>query len=398
MTLLRRGIKASKPARGGGGDFARRRASSHNTIYNRSLKYINYPFFFIVMSLLLLGAVSLFSASAIYAENKGLGALFYTQRQALWMLIGLGFAVFAARTDLERLRRFIKPAFAATAFLLLLTLFMPPIANVRRWIPLGFMKLQMSEFAKIAVVLYLADFIDRNISAIQADWRRVIKPFCASCVIFLLIAAEPDLGTPALLFVVMMFLFFTSGIKLRFIMGPLAAAVFILLIEIFRHPYRLERMMTFMSPIKHAAGAGYQLTQSLLAVGSGGWFGKGLGASKLKLLYLPEAHTDFIFSIMAEEMGLAGGLLIVGLFTALLVKGARIARNAPSLYTSLAAFGLTLVLTLQAFFNISMAIGLLPTKGIPLPFFSYGGSSILASLIMTGIILNISAHRSGTRC
>ncbi|OGR99069.1 MAG: cell division protein FtsW [Elusimicrobia bacterium GWF2_62_30] len=348
--------------------------------------------------LLLLGLVSLFSASAIYAENKGLGALFYTKRQGLWILMGLGLAAAAARADLEKLREYIKPVFAVTALLLLITLFMPPIAKVRRWIPLGFMKLQMSEFAKVAVVLYLADFFDRNISTIQTDWRRMIKPFCAVCVILLLIAVEPDLGTPVLLFGVTMFLFFSAGIKLRFILGPVLAALPVVVLAIVFNSYRLARLKTFLSPFENIKGTGYQLSQSLLAVGSGGWFGKGLGGSQLKLLYLPEAHTDFIFPIFAEEMGLAGTLLVVGLFTALLVKGARIARNAPSLYTALAAFGFTLVITLQAFFNMSMAIGLIPTKGIPLPFFSYGGSSILASLLMTGIILNVSAHRSGTRC
>ncbi|MDO8806579.1 MAG: FtsW/RodA/SpoVE family cell cycle protein, partial [Elusimicrobiota bacterium] len=162
-----------------------------------------------------------------------------------------------------------------------------------------------------------------------------------------------------------------------------------------RKPYRIARLKNFLSPWDDSAGTGYQLVQSLLAVGSGGWFGKGIGASKLKLMYLPVPHTDFIFPVVAEELGLIGGLFIVGLFTALLLKGARIARNAPSLYTALAAFGLTLVITLQAFFNLAMTIGLLPTKGIPLPFFSYGGSSILTSMIMVGIILNISAHRSG---
>jgi cell division protein FtsW len=135
----------------------------------------------------------------------------------------------------------------------------------------------------------------------------------------------------------------------------------------------------------------------MLAVGSGGWFGKGIGASKLKLMYLPVPHTDFIFSVVAEELGLVGGLFITGLFTAFLLKGARIARNAPSLYTALAALGLTLLISLQAFYNIGMNIGILPTKGIPLPFFSYGGSSIWASMIMVGIILNISAHRSGQK-
>ncbi|MEI7529009.1 MAG: putative lipid II flippase FtsW [Elusimicrobiota bacterium] len=375
-----------------------RHKPSHNHIANRSLKYINYPFLFIVCFLLMLGLVSLFSASAIYTETKGWGTFYYTLQQGKWILIGLAAAAYFTRTDLEKWRRVIKPGFALTALLLLITLFMPPVAHVRRWIPLGFMKLQMSEFAKLAIILYLADHFDRNMSAIQADWKTLVRPFIAVCVLLVLIAAEPDLGTPALLFAVMLFLFGAAGVKPRYILAPLSAGTLVVVIGILTSPYRLARLKSFLTPLEHSAGSGYQLTQSLFAVGSGGWFGKGFGASKLKLMYLPEAHTDFIFPIVAEEMGLAGGLLIVGLFTALLVKGARIAANAPSLYTSLTALGLTLVITLQAFFNLSMAIGLIPTKGIPLPFFSYGGSSIVVTLIMTGIILNISAHRSSTRC
>jgi len=369
----------------------------HNVIANRSLRHINYPFLFIVFALLLLGLVSLFSASAIFAENKGLGAFHYAQRQSLWIIIGLVCAAIAARADLEKLRCWIKPAFALTALLLVITLFMPPVANVKRWIPLGFMKLQMSEFAKLAVILYLADYFDRNMSAIQTSWKALRKPFLAICVILALIAAEPDLGTPAMLFTIMLFLFAAAGVRLHYVLAPFAAGAVTVIILILTSKYRLARLTSFLTPLEHANGIGYQLTQSLYAVGSGGWFGKGLGASKLKLLYLPEAHTDFIFPIVAEEIGLVGGLFIVGLFTALLVKGTRIAVNAPSLYTSLTAFGLTLVITLQAFFNISMAIGLIPTKGIPLPFFSYGGSSIVATLLMAGLILNISAHRSTTR-
>lgn len=377
-------------------DFAsKRQRLSYNVITNRSLKYVDYPFFFIVSILLVMGLVFLYSASALYAVNKGLDSLFYAEKQALYMLLGFGLMAAAARLDLEKVRRYIKPLVIVTLALLAVTLLMPPVAHVRRWIPLGFMKLQMSEFAKPVLVLYLADFFDRSASRIQADWRELLRPFGVSVLFFVLIAAEPDLGTPALLFVVTMAVFFAGGVKLRYILAPIAAAVPVLIEELLRKPYRIARLKSFLSPWDDASGTGYQLVQSLLAVGSGGWFGKGLGASKLKLMYLPEPHTDFIFPVVAEEIGLVGGLFITALFAALLVKGARIARNAPSLYTSLAAFGLTLTLTLQAFFNLSMAIGLIPTKGIPLPFFSYGGSSILASMIMVGLILNVSAHRSG---
>jgi cell division protein FtsW len=377
-------------------DFASKRQKlSYNVIANRSLKYMDYPFFFIVAGLLVIGLVSLFSASALYASNKGLDSLFYTKKQALYMILGFGLMAAAARADLEKLRPFIKPAVLVTLFLLLLTLFMPPVAHVRRWIPLGFMKLQMSEFAKPVLVLYLADFFDRSASRIQADWRELLKPFAVILLFLGLIAAEPDLGTPALLFAVSLALFYSAGVKWRYLLAPLGVGLLVFIEEMARKPYRIARLKNFLSPWQDASGTGYQLVQSLLAVGSGGWFGKGLGASKLKLMYLPEPHTDFIFPVVAEELGLAGGLLITALFTGILIKGARIARNAPSLYSSLAALGLTLAISLQAFMNLAMTVGLMPTKGIPLPFFSYGGSSILASMLMVGLILNISAHRSG---
>ena len=207
---------------------------------------------------------------------------------------------------------------------------------------------------------------------------------------------EPDLGTPALIFAVTILMFFAAGVKRRFILATIAVGAAIFIEELFRNPYRITRLKTFLSPFEKVSTSGWQLTQSLLAVGSGGWLGKGLGASQLKLLYLPEPHTDFIFSVIAEETGFLGSMLIVLLFLGLLIKGVRIARNAPSFYTSLAALGLTLMITGQAFFNIAMTMGLLPTKGIPLPFFSYGGSSMLTSLIAVGIILNISAHRNQT--
>lgn len=379
-------------------DYAsRRRKPAYNVIHNRSLRYIDYQLFFIVTGLLMLGLVCLFSSSALYASNKGLASLFFVKKQALYILLGFGLMAAAAKVDLERIRPYIKPAVVVTLLLLLITLFMPPVAHVRRWIPLGFMKLQVSEFAKVVLVLYLADFFDRNASRINTEWKETAKPLTVMVLFLVLIGLEPDLGTPALMFAVAAAMFFAAGLRLRYLLMPIGAAVLVGIEELFRKPYRIARLKNFLSPWDDASGTGYQLVQSLLAVGSGGWFGKGLGASKLKLMYIPEPHTDFIFPVIAEELGLVGGLLITGLFAALLLKGARIARNAPSLYTALAAFGLVLMITLQAFFNISMAIGLIPTKGIPLPFFSYGGSSILSSMIMIGIILNISGHRSGAR-
>ena len=372
---------------------AKRQRPSSNTIPSHGFRNMDYSLFSIVFFLLAFGLVSLFSASAIYAGNKGLDSFFYVKRQAIYMIAGLVLTGIVVRLDLEKARRLIKPAVIASLALLVITLFMPPVAHVRRWIPLGPVKLQMSEFAKVVLMLYLADYFDRNNSRLKTSWKAMAWPFAVTGAFCALIACEPDLGTPALMFAAALMLFFAAGARLKYILLPFAAVIPLFLFELLRHPYRIARLKTFLSPWQDASGAGYQLVQSLLAVGSGGWFGKGFGASKLKLMYLPEPHTDFIFPVIAEELGLAGGLVLVALFTAFLVKGARAARNAPSLYTALAALGLSLVVALQAFFNLSMAIGLIPTKGIPLPFFSYGGSSILASLIAVGVILNISAHR-----
>ncbi|HCC48079.1 MAG TPA: putative lipid II flippase FtsW [Elusimicrobia bacterium] len=377
-------------------DYAsKRQKPAYNVINNRNLRFMDYPLFFVVIILLAMGLVSLFSASAIWAGSKGLDTLFFTKKQALFMLTGFGLMAAAMRLDLERVRPYIKPAFLVTAALLLLTLFMPKVAGARRWIPLGFMKLQTSEFAKIIVILYLADYFDRNMSRLKENWRELLKPLVATLVVLALIAAGPDLGTPALIFGVALFMAGAAGVPLKFVLAPLLAAIPVIIVQFILFPYRIARLKAVLSPWNDTSGKGYQLVQGMLAVGSGGWFGKGLGASKLKLMYIPEPHTDFIFPVVAEELGLVGGLFITGLFTALLLKGARIARNAPSIFTSLTALGLTLLISLQAFYNIGMSIGILPTKGIPLPFFSYGGSSIWSAMIMVGIILNVSAHRSG---
>jgi len=376
--------------------IARKRRPIYNALTARNFKYVDFSILFIILSLLCLGFIALYSASSIYAANKGMDSLFFAKRQGLWILAGLCAAALMSRIDIEKARPLIKPAVVLTLALLTVTLFMPPVAHVRRWIPLGIMKLQTSEFAKVILVLYLADFFDRKHSRLATDWKQLMKPLGVMGAFLVLIGLEPDLGTPALMFAAALFLFFSAGVKIGHILLPIAAMVPVAILELFRHPYRIARIKTFLSPDSDASGAGYQLMQSLLAVGSGGWAGKGLGASQIKLMYLPEPHTDFIFSVVAEEMGLIGSLLIVILFLALLIKGVRVARNAQTLYSALAALGLTLTISLQAFFNIAMTIGLIPTKGIPLPFFSYGGSSILATMIGAGIILSVSAHRNSS--
>lgn len=372
--------------RGGPGLFA-------GLFTSRSLRYADYHFLIAVAALLLTGLVSLYSASAIYAENKGLSSFFFVKRQLIWTFAGLAGMWAVMNLELEKFRKFIKPIMLGTLALLLATLFMPPVAHVRRWIPLGFMNLQVSEFAKLAVVLYLADYFDKNISRILKDWRQLVRPLVVTLLTLALIAMQPDLGTPALIFAVALTMLFCSGVRLRYILAPLGFGLLVFIEELIRKPYRLARFKNFLSPWDDASGTGYQLVQSLLAIGSGGWFGVGLGASKLKLMYLPEPHTDFIFAVAAEELGLFGSLLIAGLFGYLLLRGLRLARNATTFFSAIAASGMVLVICLQAFFNMAMTLGLTPTKGIPLPFFSYGGSSMITMLLAAGFVLNISAHR-----
>ena len=351
---------------------------------------VDYALLGCVLALLALGVVMVYSASAILAERSLGNPLYFFKRQLIWAVVSLAAMGLVSRYDYNRLREWVGPVFLATAVALVAALFFPPIAGVRRWIRLGPVGLQPAEFAKLAVILFLAAYLDRKHSKLRSPVHGLAIPLAAVGVLLVLIGKEPDLGTPVLIFGVSILMLFVAGADVRWLFGALAAALPVVAIELWRKPYRRARLLSFLSPFENMKGAGYQLSQSLLAVGSGGWFGKGFGASKLKLMYLPTPHTDFIFPVVCEELGLVGAALILGLFAALLVRGIRIARAAPNLFGTLLACGITFSLALQAFFNISMSIGLIPTKGIPLPFFSYGGSGLLASMLGVGVLLNVS--------
>ena len=364
-----------------------------NLFNNKNFKHMDYSFLLVSGILLIFGLLSLYSASAIYATNKYADSFYYLKRQTLWIFIGLGCMTFISGINYKKLRPYIKPAILLTLALLIITLFCPPIANVRRWIPLGLMNFQTSELAKLMILIYFADYFDRNISKISSNGRVLIQPMVVFALTLGLIALQPDLGTPAMIFVVSILIFFATGLKKRHIFIPIVAMIPALIYEIFSRSYRIERIKAFLSPWGDQANTSYQISQSLLAVGSGGWSGKGLGASKLKLMYLPEVHTDFIFPIIAEELGMIGAMVVVSLFLFLLLKGIKIAKSANNLFSSLLVIGIMFTITLQAFFNIAMTIGIAPTKGLPLPFFSYGGSSMVMTLIGIGIVLNISAQK-----
>lgn len=352
------------------------------------------PFDFILLAaaltLTVLGVVMVYSASVISAEQTMGKPLYFFERQLVWAVISLTVMGWISRLDYNRLREWLAPIYGVTAFFLLAALFFRPIAGARRWIHLGPIGIQPAEFAKLTSVLFLASYLDRKHSKLNSPVSGLVTPLAVIGVLLALIGKEPDLGTPTMMFAVAVLVLFVAGAKMRWIAAALAAAVPVVIEELWRKPYRRARLMTFLTPFENIKGTGYQLAQAILAVGSGGWFGKGFGASQLKLMYLPKPYTDFIFPVICEELGLLGALVVLGLFATVLVRGVRIARQAPNLFGTLLACGITFTITIQAFFNIAMAIGLLPTKGIPLPFLSFGGSSLLSTLIGIGILLNIS--------
>jgi cell division protein FtsW len=352
------------------------------------------PFDFILLaaalSLTVLGVVMVYSASTIWAEQNLGRPLYFFQRQFVWAVGSLAVMGWVSRVDYNRARDYLAPIYGATALLLLATLFFRPIAGARRWIHLGPIGLQPAEFAKLTSVLFLASYLDRKHSKLGSPVHGIVVPLGVIGVLLALIGKEPDLGTPVLMFSVAVLVLFVSGARIRWIGAALLGAVPIIAEELWRKPYRRARLMTFLTPFENIRGTGYQLAQALLAVGSGGWFGKGFGASQLKLSYLPKPHTDFIFPVICEELGLLGALAVLALFAVILIRGLRIARQAPNLFGTLLACGLTFTIVLQAFFNVAMAIGMLPTKGIPLPFLSFGGSSLLSTLTAIGLLLSIS--------
>ncbi len=348
--------------------------------------------FGIVTALVAIGLVMVYSASAIWAEAYFHSPYHYLERQLVWLAAGWALLTLASRMDYNRLKEWVAPIMIITALALAGALVSSPVAGVHRWLKLGPLGVEPSEFAKLSFVIYFAYYLDSRHSKLSSPIAGLVVPLGVVGVGLALILKEPDLGTPALIVTTGLLLLYIGGTRLKHILAAMALLVPGLVYELIHVRYRYERLMSFLSPLAHFHGSGYQLSQAWIAVGSGGWFGKGLGGSEMKLLHLPAPFTDFIFPVICEELGLLGGLALVGLFAAFLLRGLRIARAAPDLFGMLLAAGISLSIALQAFFNIGMSIGLLPTKGIPLPLISFGGSSLLSTLLGVGIILNISKH------
>jgi len=348
---------------------------------------LNKVIAFIALVFVLLGLIFTYSSSTFESTA-------YFKRQLIFDLIGIGAALFLSQT-FDRLikMKFLQPHYLIgyTWILLIVVLvFSREQANVHRWIDLKIFKLQPSEIAKMTLVIYIADYLESYAGKLANNYKLLIKPILIAGITMGLILLEKDFGTPTLMGGVFGIMLIVAGARLKHLCVPVLALLPLAIHQLFFVGYRRSRIFSFLNPFASEGSTGYQLVQSFLAVGSGGWFGKGLGNSELKLQYLPAAHTDFIFSVMCEEIGMFV-LLIVGGFCWLLICGISLAKLAKTYFRALVILGLTSTICLQAFFNMAMAIGLLPTKGIALPFFSYGGSSVIMTLAMIGIILNMAA-------
>jgi cell division protein FtsW len=355
--------------------------------------------FVVTLVLCLFGAVMILSASAVTAENQYGRSYIFLVRQAAWLVIGLFGMFVLMRTDYRKLREpsVVYPVVCAVLLMLVGTLFLDKSHATHRWIKLGPANIQPSELAKLAVILYLAWFLDlkrrgkATMEFCKEDFLQNILPAAGPVLVcVVLILAQPDLGTSIDIVLIATAILFVAGLSWKWLAVGAAAALPALYLLITQVSYRQARLLAFLDPGSDSQGAGFQLLQSLIAVGSGGFSGVGLMESKQKLFYLPEAHTDFIYAVISEELGFIGAMFVIALFAIYGWRGLRAAFAAPDGFGRLLALGITAMVLSQALINFAVVLGMVPTKGIPLPFISYGGSSLLVMLLATGVLLNIS--------
>ena len=348
----------------------------------------------ITLILTVFGIVMVGSASSYYSLNRtGMsGSFHFLLRQILYAGVGLFLMYRLIRTDYHIFaRRRFALGLVGTAFVLLLLVFLFEERNgTHRWLHFGVLSVQPSEIAKFALAVFLAYMAERKGEEINATAVGTIPCFGVAGFIAGLVLIEPDMGTAVVLLLVTTLVLFAAGLRGRYVMAAAGLAVVGLPIMIFMAPYRAQRLLAFLHPEQDLQGPNFQLFQSKVALGSGGLLGSGLAMGQQKYLFLPESHTDFIFSVIGEEIGLLGTMVTLGLFLFFLWRGVRVSMRAPDRFGTYLALGLTLFVACQAFINMAVATGLLPTKGLPLPFVSYGGSSLIVSLGMTGVLLNVS--------
>lgn len=361
---------------------------------------IDWFMFAIATGLALFGTMMVYSASAMIAhrETGGESQFTYFYKQFVFTVIGLVAMYATSRVDYRRYQNaaFVYGSLALTVVLLIAVFAFPEINGASRWIRFGGFSFQPSELAKITLPLFLAFFLTKNEGSV-GDLRSTVIPCLGALVLVTgLVVLEPDLGTTIVLCAIFSAVYFAAGAKIVHITS-VAAVMFVAgAAAIVLAPWRVQRLMAFLDPFEHSDDAGYQVVQSLYAIGSGGVLGEGFAKGQQKLFYLPYPYSDFIFSVVGEEFGLVGTLTVVLAFGLLLWRGARAALMAPDRFGTLLGIGIITGIIVQALFNISVVISIVPAKGIPLPFISYGGSSVILTLVAVGVLLNISQQSAGS--
>jgi len=340
--------------------------------------------------------VMVYSASAVIALDRYQQPYLYLFKQGTWALIGLCLMPIVMRIDYRNYRQpaIIWTGLVIAALALIAVLFGRPVKGATRWLGLGGLGVQPSELAKIAVIMFTAALLERRMDRIDEVSYSLLPIGVVVGAIVGLILIEPDLGTAVSVLMIASVMVFAAGINYRYIVGLLLASLPALYLLLMTSDYRRRRVTAFLDPWSDPLGSGFQIIQSMIAVGTGGVFGRGLMAGVQKLYFLPEPHNDFIYSVIAEELGLIGATVVLACFCVITWRGLRTAMRAPDRFGAFLAIGLTTMVAFQAFFNISVVLGLLPTKGIPLPFVSAGGSSLLINMIGMAMLLNVSQHAS----
>ena len=349
--------------------------------------------FVVTLMLLSTGVVMIYSASAIVAADRFRDPYFFLKKQVFWSALGSGALWLALRTDYRRLEKFVLPLLGLAVLLLVLVLIPGLGVSVngsRRWLRFGPLSFQPAELAKLALVVYLAAFFARKRDELGEFWRGVVPPLAVGGVLAGLVLAQPDLGSCLTLLVLTLGLLFLAGARTRWLAVLVVPTLPLAALAVWMAPYRMRRVFAFLDPWQDPRGGGFQIIQSWLALGGGGLLGRGIGESKQKLFYLPEAHTDFIFAIVGEELGFLGATVVVVLFAVLVWRGLRIGLRAADPFGAYLALGITVLVATQTLVNLGVVTGMLPTKGLPLPFLSFGGSALLMTMLATGVLLNIS--------
>ena len=373
-----------------------------STSSSRAQKQVamDHTLLIITLTLALIGLVMVFSASAVVAGNRFHDSGYFLKRQLAWLTFGFLLLHLASRIDYVWWRRLSIPLLGLIMVLLLMVL-VPSLGvaakGARRWLRLGPISIQPAEMVKLITVIYLAAYLTKKEDRITIFRSGLLPALIVVGLLSGLVLLEPDLGTVVVMGTVTVGLLFLGGARMTHLLALGLCAVPAVLVLVLGSSYRRQRLMTFLAPWKDASDAGFQITQSFLAFGSGGSFGVGLGEGKQKLFFLPEAHTDFVLALVGEELGLVGTGVIVLLFALFVIRGFQIAARARVPFGRYLGMGITLLIGIQALVNACVVTGLVPTKGLTLPFVSYGGSSLVISLLGVGILLNISRDRQAGR-